>query len=83
MTTNEFVGIKYLKPVRPKKISRCPCKRVLIHREVKIMMQLRGGPSILPVGFLSIASQIASWMREESDYTRSQHHYEMGGIERF
>ena len=47
------------------------------------MMQLRGGPSILPVGFLSIASQIASWMSEESDYTRSQYHYEMGGIERF
>lgn len=81
MTTNEFVGIKYLKPVRPKKISRWPCRRVLMRREVKIMTQLRGGPSILPVYSLRVASQTASWMCEESCYPRSEYHHEMGGIE--
>ncbi|KNB42879.1 casein kinase 2 protein [Blastocystis sp. subtype 4] len=44
METNEPVGIKYLKPVRPKKILR-----YTFLREVKIMKQLAGGPSILPL----------------------------------
>ena len=50
-------------------------------REVKIMKQLHGGPSILPVGLVPVASQIASWMREESSYPRSEYHHEMGGVE--
>lgn len=49
METNEPVGIKYLKPVRPKKILRYTFLRFIMGREVKIMKQLAGGPSILPV----------------------------------
>lgn len=49
METNEPVGIKYLKPVRPKKILRFVFFCYLMCREVKIMKQLAGGPSILPV----------------------------------
>ncbi|OAO13030.1 casein kinase 2, partial [Blastocystis sp. ATCC 50177/Nand II] len=39
MQTGEPISIKYLKPVRFKKIKR----------EIKIMQQLTGGPSILPL----------------------------------
>ena len=49
METNEPVGIKYLKPVRPRKIMRYQFWEVYDGREVKIMQQLAGGPSILPV----------------------------------
>ena len=43
------VSIKYLKPVRPRKILRYDFNSILTFREVKILQQLSGGPSIIPV----------------------------------
>lgn len=43
------VSIKYLKPVRPRKILRYDRYSILTSREVKILQQLSGGPSIVPV----------------------------------
>ena len=43
------VCIKYLKPVRPRKIRRYNRNSILTSREVKILQQLSGGPSIVPV----------------------------------
>ncbi|KAK8799728.1 hypothetical protein WA158_006276 [Blastocystis sp. Blastoise] len=39
LQTNQFVSIKYLKPVRKKKI----------RREIKILQNLNGGPNIIPL----------------------------------
>lgn len=50
METGEAVSIKYLKPVRKKKIRRYRIfSQYLTVREIKIMQQLTGGPSIIPV----------------------------------
>ena len=47
--TGEYVSIKHLKPIRKRKIRKWGSWVVSMGREIKIMQNLSGGPSIIPL----------------------------------
>lgn len=47
--TGEYVSIKHLKPIRKRKIRKWESWRIKTGREIKIMQNLSGGPSIIPL----------------------------------